>query len=1565
MSAPQFNADLSAVLNALYLVEQPSLLRGDFAPWSTPEDVAAALPADSPHHGDATWTRTQLEKLWIARKVLQIPGEGAGEPAERREVRLHGLDAHGNEDGRLRNEQNDVRLPADSEFAEVAIYDVGNSVKYRSRVAEVGRLLQQNFQRFRMAPATGVIRYERRPQYRPVRDLNVADLATTWVADIRRGELILPSGEDGATQVYRLRGDVPREELARATEAVMHALRERHEKLAAFQVTSILGTLAGLYCAEYREQYDAQVVTASVGSGKSFAFQIGALIHITRAWLCGERGVRVLLLYPRVVLAANQFKELEDIVAAVATSLGIDLPGPVLDAGSQLKRQFQIGEMERGGLYQAIEQAYGGNHPLMVSNLDTLANRLQHPQAIRGLIERLDLIVCDEVHLLQGMYGSHARMLLKRLRLLRAVWQLRGGQPDAPFRDLLTQRREIKDTYLIGASATIAEPARHTARLLDIEETKVFSVPTGQKVETGWVHHYFLRQKPEVSTMTALINATACLIHNRRDGVFREYYQQRDTAGVVVPLSLSDLPNPVRRNQGGAIELRDPAHIHKTIGFCDALDGVGRWGDLVASNERTEESGETAPNPRWESYPYFTRFQEPLWRHVHQQSFALPEPRWQRTLRQHYGKLCRDCKAGVRCSTPRVPNGATDAVAGRVAELWSTQAENGDFPTNSYLNHLGVGAEFAEAEWLRPLREASEADEISNLDGCAFFQTGLCWWWSMDHVGSNFPAPPTFASPLNGVKAVQTGPGLSPHHFINGVRLQSFTSGSKRDLMALATINDLFKGETREVLRRRQNASSASEENSVFVIGSPRLEVGVDLSRVMDGITYRAMRDPSSLQQKIGRVGREPNADSLLVHLVTQNTRDQYYFRNPQIALDPDYLQALPLHEDNRIVAQHHYWMAIIDFVGLQGSEPGARAIQDGGERVTLINDHRQIQSFSGWSKKVDAVNNFLFGSHGFQTENLENLRLFLGALGARPAEVENPAAAAGLTPAESPGSRKLGAIDVFRHEFGPNFFMTPLPGAHGRPVKLADLYSSDYDPTLGVRPAQIEASFPRHHHFLRFLNAAGRSAREKRSYLRDLLTQPLFRRGIPVKDIPGDHPFVWTPNFFESIGTESVRILEGDAKRERGYESVSAVLALLAPGTVTYRYDSEASGPCKVPVGRLHAEGSPEEIAPDVQAVLLRTADAEYFEPADKCTDVDGDDLPANFFGFGPLRIFTPRQLAVISAQREPFVTSDGMLMDGDSRPFPQGAQPRPIPVMTPPRCYSLRWFRLEIQCAQPVVTRFQRELALYAPPSAGAPALPDFPLPPLLGAFAAMRFDPGLGVTDFVWGLDRQFMSREVEPARLVYRGVAADGAREPVAIGHRFTAPGLIFTLPTGSGKRGGPVARRRGGTSRVRGISEFAMAGVVGVPIQARPPCARSKCALGSGCPAVDFYRSQSAHDYSVSLAAPLAPASGKWQPSGHAADVHPRSSARVLRPKAHRLPRSQYLCRDLRDCRGHSRSALTRQAPGNAAWRVGSFRRCKRAFGRMERSVFPRCRARTAPELAWHRDARSSVEANRR
>ncbi|HWD90806.1 MAG TPA: DEAD/DEAH box helicase, partial [Verrucomicrobiae bacterium] len=1320
------NQELLDTLDALYRLEEERLHQSDYDFWITPNEIAMALPVEHKHHGDVIWARQHLERLWVARKVLQMPGSDATEH-HLVDVELLGLDRHGVESGKLRVERNDCRGAVNSEFEQVALYPERSEVRYRSRVAEVGRLLSHNYQRFKMARATGVLRYERRPQRRPDRNLPVSELSAQWVSSIQSGQLRIETAEH--TVDCQLRPTVQRHALQQATAVVLQALAEQPrpgiDRLAPFQAASVMATLAGIYSEDYRDQFDAHVITAGVGSGKSLAFQVGALIHSAYTLLTGQKGVRVLLVYPRVALAANQFQDLFALVRRVGELLKMELKHPVLDAGGQLPSQMGLGLEDPGKLFNAIRAAYGsGKHPITISNLDTLANRLNHPEASRGLTSNLDLVVFDEIHLLNGLYGSHAKMLLKRLTLLRAMWRLREAYPAADFSALIARHQEVGKPYVIGASATIAEPNRHTARLIGCEERRILRVDVETPQETGWVHHFFLRQKPEISTMTALVNATSCLVHNRRDGLFREYYQQKTENPAPRALSLDDLNNPIQ-DPPDTIMPRPPDYIHKTLGFCDSLDGVGRWADLVADNEGTKRSGTVDANPQG-SYPYFIRFQEPLWRVVHHLSFARQPEKWLGQLRTHYGDVCRKCKLGVRCSAKRVPDGLNQAGRRKVDELWDFTPTN----TESYLQRMGVAEEFVATNWFQPFREAAQSETISNLDGCPFFKTGLCWWWSMDHAGSNAPAPADRTTPLNGIKMAGKRPDYQ-HHFVNALRLKSFTSQTEFDVLKISTINEVYRDEAQRLFRDR-NYQKDQIENSALVIGSPRLEVGVDLSRVMDGITYRAMRDPSSLQQKVGRVGREMHSDSVLLHLVTQNARDQYYFRNPRIALDPNYLQALPLHEDNRIVARHHFFMAIVDFISLQGSEPGTRKIEDFGDRLTIINDHLFNPSFSGWDRKVMAVYNYLFGTHPHRDENRQNVALYLRLLGAHDHDIADPDPPPGLTAANAPMIGNPGALDIFAHEFGPKLLLTPLNLQQGGTATLAQMCATRFEPPIKSAPG-----LPRHEEFLKTFDSPdaeeARNPYRDRSYLRNLLELPLFRRGIPALNIPGDYPFIWTPNLFESAGTEIVRIFEiwDGRRKEIGYESVSSAVALLAPGTVSYRY---GNSPRKVPVGSLHAIGLPSEIARGVQEVRLSVGSPEFFEPAPTCPDIQQSDLPPDFSGSGPIKIYSPRQVPLISSSSEPLVTrGEGLMADGDSRPVPQAGQtPPPIRLMTPPRCYPLQWFRMDPKLPKPVIPRFQDRLSTYA-----VGAVPNFPLPKVFSLFSAIQYDSELGVTDFVWGL------------------------------------------------------------------------------------------------------------------------------------------------------------------------------------------------------------------------------------
>ncbi|HEU4729015.1 MAG TPA: DEAD/DEAH box helicase [Kofleriaceae bacterium] len=1332
----------------------------------TAAEIAAAISNTHPLFADVNRVRLVLDSLWVQRRILQIASETA--VPELVDAETAGHDAIG--DGattKLPVEQDDIRGFDGHRWERVAIFPPTEPTRYRSRVAEIARYLSRNHQRFRMLPSTGLLRYERRSQRRPRYSTDLATLRDQLVADIRDGNIRIPVPAAGF-ETHSLDASVNRDFLARSVEAVLDTLvalltgRGQAPSLAEFQARSLLMTLAGLYSRAFRRDRDGHIATAGVGSGKSYAFQLGALMHAAYCTLRGTSGIATLLVYPRVVLAANQFQELQSLVEGASVRLGQVIPPAVLDAGGRLGEQAAGAAPVRGQKFHSIRQVYQGATPILISNLDTIANRIAHPEASKGLTGALDLIVLDEVHLMSGLYGAHGRMLLKRILLLRALWRLREQNPTATFEDLLSRSSSAGRPYFLGASATIAEPRQHFARVADSAPERILHLGVEDAEDTGWVHHLFLRQRPEASSMTAVINGTSCLVHNRRDGTYHEYYER---AGGGDPLRLDELANPVQ--PAPIASPRDPKLIHKTLGFCDSLDGVNRWADLLSDNERTKSQSMAASASPVRSIPYFAQFQEPLWRVVLHGDMSQRPPSWRAEAIRHYGKLCRECKSGVSCSIARIPPGLRQAQTEAFDKLWDHADPNNE---ESYLVQLGVKPQDLGATDFAPVRTASTQTTISNLDGCGFFQSGLCWWWSRDHLGNNRPASITGATPLNGYRRPRPSTA-NKYHPVNGVRVRSFTS--KANLAAGAeSINDIFQDAARQILRDRDFGDG--EENCALVIGSPSLEVGVDLARVRDGVTFRAMRDPASLQQKVGRVGRELAADSLLVHLVTENARDHFYFRNPRIILDPEYLQPIPLHEDNRIVARNHFFMSILDFLVLQGSGPPVQRPANDGDRLMLVNDHKNTRAFSGWDRKVEAAFDFFFGSHARAGQNLENLRGYLGALGAQPEEMlASGYVDGGATSA--PNASPAGAIDVFRHDFGPNFFQTQIVVA-GRAMTPATMAAWPNPP-----PTMAMTNRPRQDEFVRTYHDPQQGIMS-RSYASQLLTLPLFRIGIPRLALPGNQPFLWTPNFYESVGRQYVRVfVERNGRQyELGHEPLTTVLGLLGPGTVTYRYDTT---PYKVPVGNvtpMFGAAGLDTRQRGLEDVLLDTSDASYFERDTACPSIAPQDLPYDYPDPNqPVPVFRPRQVGLIPSWSEPIPHPDGLLADNDERDL--AASPQIPPMATPPRCFALRWYRLTFSTDRrgPIGDRLSSR---YRGPS--GVALSPATRPPVLRLFTSVEYDAAIDITAFVWGLDRQFMTRRIDPARLVYRS-ADHQAPGPIVLGHRFQSPGLRFEVDLRTG------------------------------------------------------------------------------------------------------------------------------------------------------------------------------------
>ena len=126
-------------------------------------------------------------------------------------------------------EADDVRGATEHTYEQVAIYDPTQEMRYRSRIAEIARLLHCNYQRFQMAPSTGLLRYERRPQRRPVYCESIQELIQNWCASVGEGHFDT-NGIVGLDASYSIDSEVNSGNLTAAIEAVLSALAQIFEQ---------------------------------------------------------------------------------------------------------------------------------------------------------------------------------------------------------------------------------------------------------------------------------------------------------------------------------------------------------------------------------------------------------------------------------------------------------------------------------------------------------------------------------------------------------------------------------------------------------------------------------------------------------------------------------------------------------------------------------------------------------------------------------------------------------------------------------------------------------------------------------------------------------------------------------------------------------------------------------------------------------------------------------------------------------------------------------------------------------------------------------------------------------------------------------------------------------------------------------------------------------------------------------------------------------------------------------------------------------------------------------------
>jgi len=459
--------------------------------------------------------------------------------------------------------------------------------RLRSRMAQLARELRHVKQRFRSDDAARRpylarhVKVELRNRDKPKRDLPLADVFEAASA-----------GRDPGLQQALVGLQQTLERMWGPTAA-----------LAGFQSRGLSMILDG-----WQARGPANLaIAADTGSGKTEAAVLPIIAAAMADHLAGVKGVRAILAYPRIRLAANQAQRLAEYLAACAETPGLPLLTLGLQVGA-VPQSFDALHPERnadwkpagpdsfvfpffncprcGGILtlrvaQGVEGAdalvcsegdwrYDGwvgskealkarPPALFLPTTDSLHQWMHNPAYGRLFgddpgFAAPRLLLADEIHLYTHIHGSQVGWALRRLAGRVAE---NAGPETAPMVN-------------VGMSATIGDPAAAWGRLIGQPSVEVIR-PTPEETETnprGREYFYFIQPEVEsrgsdISGSSTTIQSLMCLGHGvrrrtGRDGGFRS-------------LVFFDSIDKMRRLHGAYVDAEEGLELaaYRTIDYGD------------------------------------------------------------------------------------------------------------------------------------------------------------------------------------------------------------------------------------------------------------------------------------------------------------------------------------------------------------------------------------------------------------------------------------------------------------------------------------------------------------------------------------------------------------------------------------------------------------------------------------------------------------------------------------------------------------------------------------------------------------------------------------------------------------------------------------------------------------------------------------------------------------------------------------------------------------------------------------------------------------------------------------
>ena len=228
------------------------------------------------------------------------------------------------------------------------------------------------------------------------------------------------------------------------------------------------------------------IISTSTSSGKSLIYQVPVLHALEQ-----DRDTRAMYIFPTKALAQDQMRSLKELLAMIPTLQ--DIVVETFDGDTPMTNRQWIRE----------------NASIIFTNPDMLhITIIPQESSWRTFLKNLKYVVVDELHVYNGLFGSHMAYIMRRLRRVCATVGNRRAQ-------------------FISCSATMAHPEAHMETIFGVKDTRLTDVdgsPNGSKEFVCWNPPYIDPIDPASGRVHSLKEASRLLIflmqHNVRTIAF-------------------------------------------------------------------------------------------------------------------------------------------------------------------------------------------------------------------------------------------------------------------------------------------------------------------------------------------------------------------------------------------------------------------------------------------------------------------------------------------------------------------------------------------------------------------------------------------------------------------------------------------------------------------------------------------------------------------------------------------------------------------------------------------------------------------------------------------------------------------------------------------------------------------------------------------------------------------------------------------------------------------------------------------------------------------------------------